>query len=69
MGSCAEMVSWLALLRPAQWYGMNTVSGLIVRTTEARSVQSPRRLSTLTQSPSPMPWVVGGIASGAAIAC
>ena len=36
IGSCAEIVSWLALLRPAQWYGMNTVSGRIVVTTDAR---------------------------------
>ena len=49
------MVSWLALLRPAQWYGMNTVSGRIVRTTIARSVAVPRRDSTVVQSPSRMP--------------
>src|SRR5687768_15498307 len=39
IGSCAAIVSWLALLGPAQWYGIKIVSGRIVVTTRARSVQ------------------------------
>ena len=32
-GSCAAIVSRLMLFGPAQWYGTNTVSGRMVRTT------------------------------------
>src|SRR5690606_20638004 len=52
IGSWAAMVSWLALFLPPQWYGTKTVSGRMVFTTEARRVQEPRRLSTVTQPPS-----------------
>ena len=55
IGSCAAIVSWLALLGPAQWYGMKIVSGRIVVTTRARSVQLPRRVSATIQSFSAMP--------------
>src|SRR5690606_24761542 len=37
-GSRARLVSWLAARVPAQWYGMNTVSGRMVATTLAGSV-------------------------------
>ena len=35
VGSTARLVSWFAAFAPGQWYGMNTVSGLIVLTTWA----------------------------------
>src|SRR4051794_10753702 len=55
MGSCAATVSTLALFGPAQWYGMNTVSGRMVVTTCARRVIAPRPVSHTAHSPSAMP--------------
>ena len=54
-GSSVRCVRRLALRSPGQWYGMKTVSGRMVRTTIACSVIAPRRVVTVTQSPSAIP--------------
>ena len=41
-------MSSLAATGAAQWYGMNTVSGRMVRTTNAGRTIDPRRLVTRT---------------------
>ena len=53
-GSRVRCVSLLALLSHGQWYGMNTVSGRMVRTTIARRAISERRVVTATQS---LSWI------------
>ena len=58
IGSWAAIVTRLTLLAPAQWYGTNTTSGRIVVTTWQRIVRLPRRISTVTQSPSAMPCLL-----------
>ena len=57
VGSKREIVSWLPAIGGAQWYGTNTVSGRMVRTTRAASTVVPRRVVTRTASPSLMPSV------------
>ena len=49
MGSCAENRQLVGTLRPAQGAGMNTVSGRIVVTTDARNVTVAA--ATLGRSP------------------
>ena len=60
-GSSARIVSRFADFSPAQWYGMKMVSGRMVVTTFASSVTSPRRLVTVIQAPSAMPYCAASV--------
>src|SRR4051794_36921703 len=65
IGSSAGLVTRFALPWPPQWNGMNTVSERIVAVTRAAPRAVPRRLTTRTGSPPPIPsrWEPSGCSS------
>src|SRR5437879_3984245 len=56
MGSRAGLVRLLTRPAPPQWKGTNRVSERIVGVIRAGTSTCPRRLTTRTSSPSPMPY-------------